>query len=133
MRTHRQDRPGTSSHRITNLLRVFRRVSSFLNPVMYPKHPRAHSHRAQVRQRLEELYREENVPASREEYQAKVQKALQVRDLLMQNTEEMDSLVKALNGGSEAVSCWIEQASHLTVRKICNMYFCERKDLQNWD
>lgn len=59
----------------------------------------------QVRQRLEELYREENVPASREEYQAKVQEALQVRDLLMQNTEEMDSLVKALNGGSEAEFC----------------------------
>ena len=40
------------------------------------------------------------MPASREEYDAKVQEALQVRDLLLQNTEEMDSVVKALNGGA---------------------------------
>lgn len=55
---------------------------------------------AQVRARLEELYREGGVPASREDYDAKVQEALQVRDLLLQNTEEIDSVVKALNGGA---------------------------------
>lgn len=35
----------------------------------------------------------------REEYEPKVREALEVRDLLMRNTEEMDSVVKALNGG----------------------------------
>lgn len=59
---------------------------------------RAFSHSSQVRARLEELYREEGVPAVREEYEAKVREALEVRDLLMRNTEEMDSVVKALNG-----------------------------------